>query len=313
VESVCLTDRLPLGQGISITSAYPETEHMEIGEDGVEADIATVGPDYFRTLGIPILFGRPFGPTDLPDSERVVIVNEFFAQTYWPGESAIGKHTRVYGDDGPVCTIVGVARNGKYRSLGERDRSFIYLPNSQDNMFLSNLVARVSGDAREFTRLIRSEIRDLDAHVPILDIITFREHLQLMLFLPRTLAALLMGLGFFSLLLGTIGLYGVIAYDVSRRTREVGIRMSVGARKSEVVRLIVWDGFKLVAIGTAIGLGIAFLVTRALETMLFNISPADPITFIGVSVLFLAVAIAATMKPALKASSVNPVEALRSE
>jgi len=313
VVSVCITDRLPLGQGISITEAYPETPHVELGEDGVEADISTVSPDYFRTLGVPILFGRPFEPTDLPDSERVVIVNEYFAQTYWPGESAIGQQTRVYGDDGPLCTIVGVARNGKYRSLGERDRSFIYLPTGQDNMFLSNLVVRTSSDAREFTRLIRSEIRDLDSHVPILDIITFREHLQFMLFLPRTLAALLMGLGLFSLILGTIGLYGVVAYDVSRRTREVGIRMSVGARKSQVVRLIVWEGFKLVGIGTAIGLGISLLATRALETMLFSIDPADPVTFIGVTVLFLAVAIAATTKPAMKASSVNPVEALRSE
>ncbi|MFC1628402.1 ABC transporter permease [Gemmatimonadota bacterium] len=313
VEAACLTDRLPLGQGISITEAFPETDHMEIGEDGVPADIATVGPGYFRTMGIPLVFGRPFASTDLPESERVVIVNEFFAKTYWPDEIAIGKQVRVYGDDGPLCTIVGVALNGKYRSLGERDRSFIYLPDGQDNMFLTNLVVRTIGGDRDFIQTIRSEIRTLDAHVPILDIITFREHLQLMLFLPQMLASLLTGLGLLSLILGTTGLYGVIAYDVSRRTREVGIRMSVGAQQSQVVRLIMMDGIKLVGIGTVIGLGIALFATKALETMLFNISPFDPVTFLGVTVLFFAVAVVATMKPARRASAVNPVEALRSE
>ncbi len=313
VESVCITDRLPLGQGISVTEAFPETPHMEIGEDGVPADLATVSPQYFQTLGIPIVFGRPFARTDLPDGERVVIVNEFFAQTYWPGESAIGQKVRVYRDDGPLCTIVGVAKNGKYRSLGERDRSFIYLPTGQDNMFLSNLVARTSGDGREFIQTLRNELRAIDSHVPILDIITIREHLQLMLFLPRMLASLLFGLGILSLILGTTGLYGVIAYDVSRRTREVGIRMSVGAQQSQVVRLIMWGGIKLVGIGTVIGLGIALFATKALETMLFNISPADPITYLGVTLLFLAIAIIATTKPARRASAVNPIEALRSE
>jgi ABC-type lipoprotein release transport system permease subunit len=137
--------------------------------------------------------------------------------------------------------------------------------------------------------------------------------MELMLFLPRALAAVLVGLGLLALILGTTGLYGVIAYDVSRRTREVGIRMSVGAQKSQVLRLVMWDGLKLVGIGTATGLLIAFLCTRLLESMLFNISPADPITFVAVTVLFLGVAVAATLTPAMRASSIDPVEALRCE
>ncbi len=313
VESAAMTERMPLGQSIRITTVYPETPHVEIDEEGVSIDIATIGPNYFRTLGIPIRSGRPFNETDLTEGEPVVIVNETFATTYWPGENAIGKRVQIHDTDEPFRTIVGVASNGKYRSLGEQPRSFLYEPYSQETFSFAHLAVRTSIDGRELLQPVRNEIKAIDRHLPILDIITVREHLELMLFLPRALASILAGLGLLSLILGTTGLYGVIAYDVSRRTREVGIRLSVGAQQSQVLRLIMLDGLKLVGVGTIIGLGLAFLLTRLLGSMLFNISPADPITFAGVTVLFVVVTIAATLNPARKASTVNPVEALRTE
>ncbi|MCK4773100.1 MAG: FtsX-like permease family protein, partial [Candidatus Latescibacteria bacterium] len=255
----------------------------------------------------------PFNETDLTEGEPVVIVNETFATTYWPGENAIGKRVQIHDTDEPFRTIVGVASNGKYRSLGEQPRSFLYEPYSQETFSFAHLAVRTSIDGRELLLPVRNEIKAIDRHLPILDIITVREHLELMLFLPRALASILAGLGLLSLILGTTGLYGVIAYDVSRRTREVGIRLSVGAQQSQVLRLIMLDGLKLVGVGTIIGLGLAFLLTRLLGSMLFNISPADPITFAGVTVLFVVVTIAATLNPARKASTVNPVEALRTE
>jgi len=313
VESAAVADRLPLGASIQIYDVYPITPLVEIDEDGVDVDAAAVGQGYFRTMGTPIVFGRAFTRADQPDTEPVVIVNETFARTYWPGESAIGRQVRLYDADGEARTIVGVARDGKYRSLGENQRPYIFTCATQANSFFVHLVVRTRTDGREFLQPVRSEIRALDRRVPIMELVTVPEQMQLMLFLPRTLASLLAGLGFFSLLLGTTGLYGVLAYDVSRRTREVGIRMAVGARQSEVLKLILIDGMKLVGTGIVIGLGLALLVTGALEGMLFAIDPRDPVTFAGVTVLFLAVSVAATLKPARKASRVDPIEALRTQ
>jgi len=313
VESAAVADRLPLGASIQIYDVYPEAPGTEISDDGVDIDAATVGPGYFETMGTPIVFGRTFTHADGPDSEPVLIVNETFARTCWPGESAIGQRVRLYDPDGPLRTIVGVARDGKYRSLGEQPRPYIFSCSTQENSFFVHLVVRTRTDGREFLQPVRREIRALDPKVPIMDLVTVPEQMKLMLFLPRTLASLLAGLGLFSLILGTTGLYGVLAYDVSRRTREVGIRMAVGARQGEVLRLILTDGLKLVGTGILIGLGLAVLATGALEGMLFGISPTDPLTFGGVTAVFLAVAVAAVFKPARRASRIDPVEALRTQ
>jgi len=313
VSSVAFCDRLPLGQSLAVTEAYPQTPHAQLDDGGVDVDYATVGPDYFRTLGIPILAGRSFNHTDRPEGDRVVIVNSSFARAFWPEEGAVGQQLRVGGADRELSTIVGVAADGKYRSLGERPRFFLYRPYAEASFGFTHVVVGSTIDGRELVQPVRREVRALDNHLPVLDLTTVPEHLELMLFLPRALAVVLTALGFLSLILGTTGLYGMVAYDVSRRTREVGIRMSVGAQRSEVVRLVIWDGVKLVGIGTAAGWLIAFLSTRLLESMLFNISPADPVTFGAVALLFLAVSVAATLRPALRASSVDPVNALRYE
>jgi predicted permease len=248
VESASFAEIVPLGPGASATTVHPETPHVEIDEDGVSVDYCAVDSDYFRTMGIPILSGRAFTDNDLTTGTQVAIINETMAQRYWPGESALGQQiTRRYlTRDDEVYTVVGVARDGKYRTLGEDQRSYMYRPTSQDFSGFTNLVVRTSGSGSELLLQVREQIREIDSHLPILGIITMSEHLELMLFIPRLVAWLLISFGLLSLILGTTGLYGVISYDVSRRTREVGIRMSLGAQQSGVLRLIIWDGLKLV-------------------------------------------------------------------
>jgi len=315
VESASFVDVVPLGAAISMTSVYPQTPHVKIDEDGVSVDFATVSPNYFGTMGIPVLAGRAFNEQDVAGGNPVTIINETMANRYWPGESAIGQQIlRQFNTrDDEYYTVIGIARDGRYRTLGEEQRPYFYRPNTQEFSGFTNLVVRTSVSGNELLLQVREQVRAIDSHLPILGIITMSEHLELMLFIPRLVAGLLFSLGFLSLILGTIGLYGIISYDVSRRTREVGIRMSLGAQQSKVLRLIISDGLKLVLVGAVIGLGISFLTTRFLATMLFGISPVDTMTFIGVFLLFLVVAFAATYMPAKRASDINPVEALRYE
>ncbi len=313
VESVAMTSRMPLGSSISTTTIYPETHAREIGADGVEIDVATVGPNYFATMGIPILTGRAFTEGEGEAGEGAVIVNETFARIYWPGESALGHTVRLAGPEEPPNRIVGIAKDGKYRSLGEVPRAFLYRAGSTNRMLFGHLIVRSSIDGRELLQPVREAIRETDRRMPIMSLVTVPQHLELMLFLPRLLAGLLTGLGLLSLILGTTGLYGVIAYDVSRRTREVGVRMALGARQSQVVGLVIRDGLKLVIAGTAAGLLLALLASGALESMLIGVVPTDPVTYGVVAGLFLGVGITATWRPARRATAVDPVEALRSE
>ena len=314
VESVSYAGDLPLDASLSTTALFPQDTEAAYDEAGGEAvDISDVDSDYFRTMGIELVFGRPFGAGDLPEGERVAIVNETFARRFWPGGSALGKRFERGSRSRTSFTIVGVARDGKYRTLGEQPRPFAYFPFSQDYSSFRSAIVRSSIDGREILPAVRAEISALDPDLPMFQILTVPEHGELMLFLPRLVAALVTGLGLLSLVLGTTGLYSIIAYDVSRRTREVGIRIALGADRGRVLRLILWDGMKLVVVGLAIGLLLAAGVTQALTSLLFGISPLDPVTFVAIPVLFLAVTAAATLSPARRASHIDPIAALRHE
>ncbi len=313
VEAAAVTDRMPLGYGISTTTIYPRGLATEAAAEGVSTDFSRVTAGYFRTMGIPIRAGRSFTPIDQGEGEPVVIVNEAFASEYWPAGDALGQFVRV-GDPGEEPRrIVGITGNGKYRSLGEQPRPYIYFPERSEDQYICFLVVRAARDGLELLGPVREAIRSVDRHIPLLDLTTVARHMELMIFMPRLLAALLSGLGLFSLILGATGLYGVIAYDVSRRVREVGIRMSLGAQRVQVIRLIIGDGLKLVVIGTVIGLGLAWLASGALTSMLIGIVPVDPVTYTLVAVLFLAVTLVATWRPARAAAAVNPVDALHQD
>jgi ABC-type antimicrobial peptide transport system permease subunit len=208
---------------------------------------------------------------------------------------------------------VGVARDTKVRTLGEAPRPYVYEPWMQGNHGFMSLVVRTSGDPGPLLPVLQREVRAIDPALPVMELKTMSEHLGLMLFAPRMGGILLAVFGGLAALLATVGLYGVVAYTAARRTREVGIRVSVGARPTDVIRLMIGQGATLVAIGAAVGLALAFVATRPLGSMLYGVSVSDPLTFGGVALLLVGVGIAATLIPALRASRLDPVKALRYE
>ncbi|MHC4107669.1 MAG: ABC transporter permease, partial [Planctomycetota bacterium] len=312
VEATAIASRLPLGFSVSITSV--RVEGAEIDPDEVpEMDYATIGDGYFEAMDIPLLRGRDFGDLDGESTQPVAIISEAGARLLWPGEDAIGKRVRIGGADEPFSTIVGVARDTKVRTLGEDHRPYIYEAFSQDYSPWMTLVVRTSGDPAAILPALRSELQALDETLPIMELKTMTEHLGIMLFAPRMAAVLLGIFGGLAVLLATVGLYGVVAFTASQRTREMGIRVALGAEPIDVVRLVIRQAVALVGVGAAIGVGLAFLATRPLSSLLFGIGASDPVTFGGVTLLLAAVALLASLVPALRAARVDPMVALRQE
>jgi predicted permease len=278
--------------------------------DGPSVDVIMVSPEYFPLLGIPILAGREFGPGDTGDASNVVIVSEEMARRYWPGDSPIGAQMS-RGEE--VFQIVGIARDTKVRTLGEAPRPLVYYPVAQRYSSMTSLVATGPASASEIVLTLHRTIREFDRDLVIMSETTMSEHLGVMLFAPR-MAAFILGIaGGLALLLAAVGLYGVVNYSVSRRTREVGIRMSLGADVASVRRLVMVGGLRLVAVGSAIGLVFAYAGARFVGSFLYGVGGTDPLTFLGVPILLASVALAAGYFPAYRASRVDPVQALRSD
>ncbi len=312
VASAALAQRLPLSASIGITGIYIPGVHEGPDDEGYIADEAVVGSGYFETLGIPILEGRDFAVTDTPDSPAVAIVNETMARNYWPGESVLGKYFRSGGFDGDEFEIVGVARDHKVRTVGEEPRPYVHFSRDQRRSSRAIVVARTAGDPTELVGALR---RELDAFEPDLQArpSTVRESVEITL-LPVSLGAkLLAGFGILAMLLAAVGLYGVIAYSVSRRVREIGIRIALGADYLGVVKLVVRRGMVLAAAGIVLGALAAASLSSLLQSVLYGISGVDPIAFGGAALLLLGVAFTANYIPARRAARVDPLVALRSE
>jgi putative ABC transport system permease protein len=220
---------------------------------------------------------------------------------------------RTFFDGGTTYEVVGVARNTKYRNLREAPRMTMYLPLAQDYRPQMNLLVATSGAPYELLPAVRNQVRALDATFPVYNIRTLTEHVGRSLFLERVQAVLLVVFGALALLLAAIGLYGVIAYTVAQRTREVGIRMALGAQKRDVMGLVVGQGLRLVVAGTALGVVGALALTKVVQTLLYGVSAADPATFAGVGLLLAVVALGACYFPARRATQVDPMVALRYE
>ena len=319
VRAVAYADHLPLALQIHVSRVELEGKPVR-QEDRPEADRSSAGPGYFETLGIPILQGRGFTERDRLGglgAPKVAVVNEKAAALFWPGEAPLGKRLR-FGGESDWLTVVGVARNGKYRTLGEEPRPFVYDCTEQESDSTSRTLVVAAagsdpGEERALLAAVRRAIDELDPNVPIFDIKTLSDHLSVVLFPARMGAALLAAFGLLGLILASLGLYGVVAASVARRTREIGIRMAIGAQKNDVLRLVVKEGMALTAIGLAIGLGLALAAAQILRGLLYGIAPGDPLTFLGVALLLGAVALLANLVPARRAMEVDPLVALRYE
>lgn len=303
---------LPLGLDTSTTGVYPDGQPQPSPEDLPSAIYENISPGYFGAMGITLVSGRDVAVTDTEKSLRVVIVNETLAERFWPDENPIGKRLRSGNTSETALEVIGVARNGKYQSLGEIPTLAVYYPMSQVYATSAALVARTTTDAESTISTIRGEIRKLDPSLPVYDAKTLKEHMQLPLF-PLHAAAV--AVGSFALLatvLAAIGIYGVMAYSVEQRRQEIGIRMALGASATDVWRLVLRQGVALTIIGMLLGLICAAALSKVVANLLYGVSATDPQTFIAISVLLAAVAMIACFLPARRATTVDPVAAIKS-
>lgn len=279
------------------------------GED-MEFNFNVVGSEYFEVMRVPLVRGRGFEKSDRAGAPQVAVVNESFARRFWPGDSAIGKRLSQFGVGS--IEIVGVARDGKYQTLAEPPRPYIYRPFLQDYDEMT-LHVRIAGDAASFIPLLRSEIRALDDRLPILSIAEMQEEMAFATLPQRVAAELLGACSIFALLLAAVGLYGVVAYAVGARTREIGIRMAMGATRGSVIRLMLRTSMRLVACGAVLGVVLSLIGGRAIATFLGDVSPIDPIALFGGPLILAASALLASYLPARRAARIQPVYALRQE
>ena len=314
VEAVSVARLAPLGD--SSNSSGPilrEGETLERGSAGRNIMNTVISPGYFQTLQIPLIEGRDFDDRDRKGSPRTVIINQRMAEIMWPGETAIGKRILIGTDSRDPLEVVGVVKTGKYRSLSEDPRPFYYYPTLQRGPLSMTLLVRTAGDPRALVNPIRSFAQTLDRRMPVFAVKTMTEHMTYALWAPKMAASLSMAFGLVALLLSAVGLYSVMAYVVSQRTREVGIRMALGAQRRDVLRLMTMYGMSLAVIGVGIGLLLAFGLARALSSMLIGIGVYDVWIFLSVPVLLALVAAAACFFPARRATKVDPLVALRYE
>ena len=280
--------------------------------DGVNAvvEFNVVTPGYFVAMRIPLIRGRFFRGNDDVDHARVAVVNQTFADKFWPGEDPLAKRVNF---EGRWHEIVGITQNGKYRSLGEDPRAYLYVPFAQDYRTDMTLHLRTASDPGSLVEVIRSEVLTLDASLPIFNVKTMAEQLDVALF-PVRMGAVLLGIfGVLGMLLTSVGLYGILAYGVHQRTHEIGVRMALGALQGDVLRLVIAQALQLTLIGVGLGLAVALAFTRFLRNWLYGMDPLDPLTFTGVTFFLLAVALVAALLPAFRATRVDPLVALRAE
>jgi len=317
VQAAALSAVMPLGdRGIGLGGlAVPGVEPRN-GRRFFDVDWNVITPGYFATMKMALLTGRDFSDADREGTPSVVIVNETAARQWWPRQDALGKTLlqETGRPDAPdavrTLTVVGVARDSKYRNLGEDPRPFVYVPIQQQYMSRTVIAAR-SAHGQRLAGELRALLASMNPNLPIVQALTFDAYSQLGL-LPQRIAASVAGsLGLVGVLLAAIGIYGVTAYMVSSRTREIGIRMALGAERASVVRMVLRQGLTLTMIGAAIGLAVAAAASRLLGSLLFGVGATDPLTFIGSTLLFFVVGAAACYVPARRATAIGAMDALR--
>jgi predicted permease len=289
----------------------------------VSTDVRVVTPGFFSTLGIPIVSGRGLSDTDLPNSPQVVVVSQAFAKQYYPNENPLGKRINIgWGrqrSENKADTvnaggeIVGVVGDMKARGANEAAPATIYLPFDQAPITEVSLLVRSTASPTLIVNEARAAIKEVDADLPVFDVKTMTDAVSESVAQPRFYAILLGSFAGIALLIAALGIYGVISYAVSQRTRELGIRIALGAQRERVVRLVIGQGLTLTLLGIVLGVAGAVVLTRLISSLLFGVAAADPLTFISVAVLFVLVACLASYLPARRAAGVDPIIAMRAE
>ena len=312
VEHVSMVRFLQLGFSFAQFQVYAEGSRGP-GDEGFSTGFNVVGPNYFKTMQTPLIRGRDFTEADRKGAPKVVVINATLGEMLWPGEEPLGKRVSVTGPDGPFLEVVGVTLGGKYRTLGESPQPYIFQPVLQSYDPRMTLVVRTTGEPQSVAGIVREQIRALDPNLAISDVKTLRDHVNLSLFPSRVAALTLGGFGILALLLVAIGIYGVVAYSVAQRTREIGIRMALGAKETNVLRIVIGEGLFVVAVGLALGLLLAFALTRLIAGFLYGVPATDSLTFLAVPLLLGFVALVSSYIPARRATKVDPLVALRYE
>jgi len=275
----------------------------------------SVSPDYREAMGIPLLRGRDFNDNDVETSQPVGIINETFARRFWNGENPIGRRFALGESGTNWIEVVGVVRDGKYRSLGESPNPLIFVPMMQRYGGLMKIVVRTATGEGDRLEEIRREVHKLDPNLPIFDARSLTEHMRLPLFPARVAAAMFGSFGSLAMALAALGVFGVVSFSISRRTQEIGIRMALGARQTDVLRMILRQGMGPVAIGMTVGVLGAFILAPIIQIseVLYGVSQNDPITFGGIALMLGSVAFVACYLPARRAVKIDPLVALRHE
>ncbi|MGH9934684.1 MAG: ABC transporter permease, partial [Blastocatellia bacterium] len=310
VEAVSLATQIALGDGFGAVMRA-EGHVPKPGED-ISSDFNQIGPDYFRVMKLPLLEGREFEQSDTATAPPVSIINETAARRFWPGQSAVGR--RVIIGRPPydrASVVVGVVKDSKYRRLTEEVRPAVFTPFLQRYRGDMTLHVRTAGEPGGMLAAVRREAQALDSSLPLYNARTLEEQKSSSLYTSRMAATLLTVFGLLALLLAAVGLYGVMAYAVNRRKREIGIRLALGARRKDVLRQVLLEGMSLVTIGLALGLGGAVAATRLAEGFLYGVTATDPVSFAGAALLLAVVALLANFLPARQAARTDPLVALR--
>jgi len=314
IDSAAVGNNLPLtydGDSILISVEGVPDPPIDQHPDVI---FRVVGPNYLSTMGIPLVAGRDFTEHDNSQSSRVTIVTEKTARYYWPGQNPIGKRVKTGGPDSPWEEVVGVAKDVRQNDFIKEPKMQMYMPYAQVGDFPPNaLVVRTRLNPLSLAPTVRNEIWAIDKDQPVSDIRSMDEIVSEAVARQRFSMLLLGIFAGLALILAAVGIYGVMSYSVVQRTREIGIRMALGAQRTDMLKMTVTQGLKLVLVGLTLGLAAAFVLTRVMATLLFGISATDPLTYVAISLVLLAVAAAASYIPALRATKVDPMVALRYE
>ena len=310
VSAASLSTMVPMGFGGWSGTGVSIEGYTFRPDESNSIPYSQVGPGYFETIGTPIVRGREFSAADRAGSLPAAVINEAFARRYWPGQDPVGKHVVVAEQ---VQTVVGVVRDIKYRRLQDPPSPLLFHPIAQWHNSGFTLYVRSAGDPRSLQAALRSAFESVSPDLPFTDVRTLAEHMGAATFIQRNGAYSLATVGVVALILAAVGLFGVLSYSVTQRTREIGVRIAVGASRRDVVGLVVGRALRLTAIGLGVGIALAAGAGRLLRSQIFGVSPLDPVTYAGMAALLAAVALLAAWLPARRAARVDPIVALQAE